>query len=56
MLLSEITTKCKGCEKELKVFSGMEEVSIVDKHVILPLCQKCSQKIRKFIKELMSPK
>lgn len=52
MLLTEYTAKCKGCKKEFKTFSSMDEVAILDKHVILPLCKKCSDKVRAFIKKL----
>ncbi len=50
--LIEIETKCEGCKKMIKRVSGMEEVSIMDKSMILSLCKECSNKVRRFIKDL----
>lgn len=51
MLLTEQKVNCEMCKKECKVFSGFEHWTIVEKAVIKPLCEDCSQKVKDFIGE-----
>lgn len=51
MLLGQLKTNCKMCDKSFKFFSGFENISIVDKSIIIPLCKKCSKKVLEFIED-----
>jgi len=50
MLMVETKYKCEMCGNESKCFSGFENVAIVEKHCILPLCEECSKKVLRFIR------
>ena len=52
MLLITFKIKCALCGKELESFTGLEEWAIFEKAVVIPLCKKCSKKVKKFIEKL----
>ena len=52
MLLTEYETKCEGCGKKMKLFSGFENWSVQENCRILSLCEKCSKKVKNYIKKL----
>lgn len=49
--LSEINTKCKMCNGESRVYSGLEEWAVLEKGIIFWLCKKCGKKVKDFIEE-----
>lgn len=55
-MLSEIKTKCEKCQVPIAVYSGFENFALVDRGRILPLCQGCSDLIRRFINTVSNKK